>query len=177
MEIVRIPKFSENMEEATVVEWLKQEGEDVSPGDLLASVITDKADVELEAETSGTLLKIIAPEKSSVPVGYVVGLIGSSDEPLPDYEIMNREVTAQFAEELERRAREEESGEAADEVAPAPEKPEAKDGVGRVAASPAAKRLAREHRIELSEVKEWAGADGPISQEMVEAFLREREGK
>jgi len=177
MEIVRIPKFSENMEEATIVEWLKQEGADVSPGDLLASVITDKADVEIEAETSGTLLKITAPEKSSVPVGYVVGLIGSPDEPLPDYESMNREATQQFAEELERRAHEEESAEAVDEVVPAPEQPKVRDRGGRVAASPAAKRLAREHGIELSEVRDWAGADGPLSQELVEAFLREKEGQ
>jgi pyruvate dehydrogenase E2 component (dihydrolipoamide acetyltransferase) len=177
MEVLRIPKFSENMEEATVVEWLKGEGDPVQQGDLMLSVITDKADVEIEAETSGTLLKVIAPEKSSVPVGYVVGLIGSPGEPFPDYETMNREVTEQFALELERRAREESEK--------APDEPEAKapprtlpphDGAaGRVAATPAAKRLSREHGIELAQVRDWAKAEGPVSQEMVEAFLRERQ--
>jgi len=174
MELVRIPKFSENMEEATIIEWLKNEGDPVEPGDLLLSVITDKADVEVEAESSGTLLRIIAAEKSSVPVSYVVGLVGAADEPVPDYEALNREVTEQFA--LEAASADEGEDEppvgtpAAEEPEPAP-KP-AKKG-GRVPASPAAKRLAKEHGVDLAQVQKWAGTTGPVSQEMVEAFLKE----
>ncbi len=162
MELIRIPKFSENMDEATIVEWMKAEGDAIEQGDHLLTVITDKADVEMEAETAGTLLKIVAEEKSSVPVSYVVGLIGSPDEELPDFEAMNKEARAQFAA----------SNEGLDKPASPKEKPArpARKST-RVPATPKAKRLAKKNGIDLAAVLEAANAEGPVTEEMVQAYV------
>ncbi|MDA0836414.1 MAG: hypothetical protein O3B01_04620 [Planctomycetota bacterium] len=162
MDLIRIPKFSENMEEATIVEWIKAEGEPVEKGDHLLTVITDKADVEIEAETAGTLLKIVAGEKSSVPVGYIVGLIGSSGEVLPDYETMNNEASALFSSDTE-------GFDPATASRQRPSRPVSKSD--RVAATPKAKRLAKKNGLDLATIQEWANADGPVSEEMVQGYM------
>ncbi len=77
-------QLSENMEEGTVGHWHKAEGDTVQEGDLLVEIVTEKATFELEAESSGILRRIYAPEKSVVPVGYVLAVIGDADEDIPD---------------------------------------------------------------------------------------------
>jgi pyruvate dehydrogenase E2 component (dihydrolipoamide acetyltransferase) len=78
---VMMPKLSEQMETGKVIKWLKQEGDRVQSGDILAEVETDKADVEMEAFGSGVLRKILVPAGGSAPVG---GLIGVIAEPADD---------------------------------------------------------------------------------------------
>jgi pyruvate dehydrogenase E2 component (dihydrolipoamide acetyltransferase) len=174
MELIRIPKFSENMEEATIVEWLKAEGETVAAGELLLSVITDKADFEIESPASGTLLKIVAPEKSSVPIRYVVGLVGTPGEALPDVEGINREAREQFLREaLKGKPAEGPPSVAGAAPGPEPVQPRGPETAGgRIAATPAAKRLARDRGIDLAEVARWARPAGPITQELIEEFVQ-----
>ncbi len=66
---VVMPKLSEAMETGKVIKWLKQEGDRVQGGDILAEVETDKADVEMEAFGAGVLRKILVPAGSQAPVG------------------------------------------------------------------------------------------------------------
>jgi len=80
---VILPKLAENIDEATVGQWFKAEGEPVADGELLFEAITDKAAVEVRAEGSGVLRKIYATENSVVPVGQVIGVIAEPDEELP----------------------------------------------------------------------------------------------
>jgi pyruvate dehydrogenase E2 component (dihydrolipoamide acetyltransferase) len=166
MDLIRIPKFSENMDEATIVEWMKSEGDPIEQGDHLLTVITDKADVEIEAEAAGTLLKIVAEEKSSVPVSYIVGLIGSPSDELPDYESMNDEARAQFTVGTE-------GLDSAAKPKKRPSKPAQRSA--RVAATPKAKRLAKKNSIDLAAVQEFAKADGPVTEDMVQAFIESAE--
>lgn len=86
---VSVPQYFENMEEATIGVWLKKEGETVSQGEALCELITEKTTFELEAEADGILRRILAPEKSIVPVGFTLAFIGGEDEPLPDIEAEN----------------------------------------------------------------------------------------
>jgi pyruvate dehydrogenase E2 component (dihydrolipoamide acetyltransferase) len=72
---VVMPKLSEQMETGKIIKWLKQEGDRVQSGDILAEVETDKADVEMEAFGSGVLRKILVPAGGSVPVGALIGVI------------------------------------------------------------------------------------------------------
>ncbi len=86
---VTVPQYFENMEEATVGVWLKKEGEAVAPGEPLCELITEKTTFELPAEGEGVLRLILAPEKSVVPVGFTLAIIGDETEPLPDIEAEN----------------------------------------------------------------------------------------
>ncbi|HPD16355.1 MAG TPA: 2-oxo acid dehydrogenase subunit E2 [Planctomycetota bacterium] len=83
---VIMPKLAANIEEATIGQWFKQEGEPVAAGEPLFEAITDKAAVEVKAEAAGVLRRIVARENSVVPVGQVIALVGGADEPLPEVE-------------------------------------------------------------------------------------------
>jgi len=72
---VVMPKLSDQMENGKIIKWLKQEGDPVQAGDILAEVETDKADVEMEAFGSGVLRKILVPAGSAAPVGGLIGVI------------------------------------------------------------------------------------------------------
>lgn len=74
--LLRVPKLYENMDEATVGEWLVQEGELVNEGQLIVELITDKRTEQIPTTKAGRLLSIIAREKSVVPVGYILAVIG-----------------------------------------------------------------------------------------------------
>jgi pyruvate dehydrogenase E2 component (dihydrolipoyllysine-residue acetyltransferase) len=72
---VVMPKLSEQMETGKIIKWLKQEGDRVQSGDILAEVETDKADVEMEAFGAGVLRKILVSAGDTVPVGALIGVI------------------------------------------------------------------------------------------------------
>jgi len=79
-EIIRMPKMSDTMEEGVIASWLKKEGEEVSSGDILAEVETDKATMELESYQDGILLHVGVKESDSVPVDGVLAIIGEKGE-------------------------------------------------------------------------------------------------
>lgn len=79
-EVIRMPKMSDTMEEGVIASWLKKEGEEVSSGDVLAEVETDKATMELESYQDGFLLHIGVQEKESVPVDGILAVIGEKGE-------------------------------------------------------------------------------------------------
>ncbi|MBL9211796.1 MAG: pyruvate dehydrogenase complex dihydrolipoamide acetyltransferase [Opitutaceae bacterium] len=78
--IIEMPKLSDTMTVGTLVKWLKQEGDTVKAGDMLAEVETDKATMELESFFDGTLLKIFAPGGSQVALGAALCAIGKPGE-------------------------------------------------------------------------------------------------
>lgn len=84
MQEIRLPQLGQSVEEASIVEWFKQEGDRIEKGERVFSVQTDKAEIEVEAEASGTLRKILVAPDVFVPVLTVVALVGEPDEPLPD---------------------------------------------------------------------------------------------
>lgn len=79
-EVIRMPKMSDTMEEGVIASWLKKEGDEVSSGDVLAEVETDKATMELESYQDGVLLYIGVKEKEAVPVDGVLAVIGEKGE-------------------------------------------------------------------------------------------------
>lgn len=83
-EIIRMPKMSDTMEEGVIASWMKKEGDEVSSGDILAEVETDKATMELESYQDGVLLHIGAKEQDSVPVDGVIAIIGEKGEDISD---------------------------------------------------------------------------------------------
>ena len=157
MYLVRIPKASENLEAATIGKWLKAEGDAVAEGEPVVEVLTDKADFAIEAERAGQVRRIVAPEKSTVPVGYIIAVIADNSEPLPDIDAENRSICQA--------------------AAAAPAKPD-KTGTARpalsgrkIAATPAARRIARERGVDLAAVAAALDKTGVLTAEDVEAYL------
>lgn len=79
-EVIRMPKMSDTMEEGVIASWIKKEGDEVSSGDVLAEVETDKATMELESYQDGVLLHIGVKEQDAVPVDGVIAIIGEKGE-------------------------------------------------------------------------------------------------
>ncbi|MGH2603735.1 MAG: biotin/lipoyl-containing protein, partial [Dehalococcoidia bacterium] len=79
-----MPQMGAEMEEGTVLKWLKQPGDTVNKGDIIAEIETDKATVELDSFESGTFLRAVVDEGTTVPVGQVIGYLGEPGEQAPD---------------------------------------------------------------------------------------------
>ena len=77
---VVLAKLSPTMDEGTIVKWNKKEGDPVKQGDVLAEIETDKANMEMEAQGSGVLRKILVPAGSKAPVGSLIGVIADPNE-------------------------------------------------------------------------------------------------
>ncbi|MDX6465054.1 MAG: hypothetical protein QOI27_94 [Gaiellaceae bacterium] len=173
---VKLPRLGQGMESGTIVKWLKSEGEDVKKGDPLYELDTDKVTQEVEAEASGTLLKI-AIREGEVEVGRTIGFIGDEGEtveaPADD---AREEASAEAPDSAEKpavapkRDAERAEGRAAStngSSAPTSEPPPPQESGGRIKASPLARRIARERGIELSQVR-GTGPDGRIVAEDLE---------
>ncbi|MBM3939484.1 MAG: biotin/lipoyl-binding protein, partial [SAR202 cluster bacterium] len=76
---VVMPQMGYDMTEGTVVKWIKNEGDAVKKGDVIAEIETDKATVEMEADAAGVLRRIVVGPGNKVPVGEVIAYIGSAD--------------------------------------------------------------------------------------------------
>src|SRR5579864_5142093 len=76
---VTMPRLSDTMQEGTIAAWLKKPGEQVSKGDVIAQIETDKATMDLTAFEAGTLQEILAPEGTTVEIGKPVARIGSGE--------------------------------------------------------------------------------------------------
>jgi pyruvate dehydrogenase E2 component (dihydrolipoamide acetyltransferase) len=136
---VPIPKVNTNIEEVTITAWLKKEGDRVRKGDPLVEVTTEKAAMEIESPASGTLRRRLAMEKSTLPVGYVIAIVGDEAEPVPDVTKMNHDLLERYRQRS-----------AAGRSGKTPKIDIAPRTVVR--ATPAARRLAREKGIDLSSV-------------------------
>lgn len=162
VEIVKMPRLSDTMEEGTVASWLKKVGDQVEEGDILAEIETDKATMEFESFYSGTLLHIGIQEGESAPVDTVLAVIGPK----------GTDVDAVLAGGSSTSAKE--AGTETEKSIPKPEVSEepvsvaAQDGQ-RIFASPLAKRLAQEKGIDLSAIK-GSGDQGRIIRKDIEEY-------
>ena len=160
-----MPQMGYDMQEGTVVRWMKSEGDEVKRGEVIAEIETDKAVVEMEAYDSGVLRKILVAEGTTVPVGQLIGIIGTPDEPLPDLEAAVA-APAPSAEALPK-APAKTSLEPPPQTlaeAPAVDKPPA-----MVKASPVARRLADEKTLDIKLIP-GTGPRGRITKDDVLAY-------
>lgn len=81
---VIMPKLGVDMQEGQILEWKKKEGDEVKEGEILLEIMSDKTNMELEAEASGTLLKILKQDGETVPVTEVIAYIGAKGEAIPE---------------------------------------------------------------------------------------------
>ncbi|MFD2247822.1 pyruvate dehydrogenase complex dihydrolipoamide acetyltransferase [Pontibacter ruber] len=121
-EVIRMPKMSDTMTEGVIASWLKNVGDSVSSGDVLAEVETDKATMELESYNDGTLLYIGPKKGEAVPVDGVIAIIGKEGEDISGLlsEVQGGGQPAAKAEEKPAEQKEEKKGAApAKQEAPA----------------------------------------------------------
>ena len=79
-ETINMPKLGFDMAEGTLVRWVKQVGENINKGDVLAEIETDKATVEVELSASGVVLEHIVDQGSVVPVNAPIAVVGAEGE-------------------------------------------------------------------------------------------------
>ena len=156
-----MPKLGVDMQEGEIIEWKKQEGDVVNEGDILLEIMSDKTNMELEAEDSGVLLKITRQAGETVPVTEVIGYIGAEGEVVAD-----KAASAPAAEPTPKV--EEVAAVAEPVVAAQTQAPVVHEG-GKVRATPKARKLARELGIDLAQVP-GTGAKGRVHADDVENF-------
>jgi pyruvate dehydrogenase E2 component (dihydrolipoamide acetyltransferase) len=184
---VLMPKLSDTMEEGKIIKWLKQPGDVVKSGDMLAEVETDKANMEIEAFDEGVVTELKVGEGESAPIGAVIAVLGAAGEaaaPKGGAKKAEREpAAAKIAAADAPPARE--SAPAEKKPAPAPSREAAAapkpapaaaaasstqgDGSGSgVKASPLARKIAAERGIDLSRVR-GTGPGGRIVEKDLDA--------
>ena len=151
MRRVLLPTLDVNTTHATLTAWHKKIGDTLRAGDIVAELTTDKAAFDLESPCDGILLKILAPEKSILPAGYILALVGAPGD-------MDETAESDNAALLEATVP---SGEAAPKnldvensllnIGHSPSPPP------QIRATPKARRLAQQHNIDLAKVHAQTG--------------------
>ena len=171
---VYMEALSPTMEEGTLVSWLKNEGDEVQEGDVLAEVETDKATMELAARGSGVLRKRLIGEGDTAEVGKVIAVVAGADEDISDIEGAGDGDGGAPPSAKAEPAAEAETAEAAEAPSGARQKeePQAESepsrGDGRIKASPLARRLADEAGVDLGRIQ-GSGPGGRIIKRDIEA--------
>jgi len=166
--VIQMPLLSDTMTEGVIHKWLKQVGDTVKSGDLLAEVETDKATMEIEAYEDGTLLYAGVKEGEAAPVNSVIAVIGEKGA---DYEtLLKAYAGGQPAAEKKEAAAAPEAAPKAEAAPAKAEEPAAASTGGRILASPLAKSIAKEKGIDIAKVK-GTGEGGRIIKSDVDNYV------
>lgn len=167
VEVVKMPRLSDTMEEGTVASWLKKVGDKVEEGDILAEIETDKATMEFESFYSGTLLYIGIQEGESSPVDAVLAVIGPEGTDVDA--VLNSKPKSSGTKDSSAKA------EATSETVSTPEATKeettsvATNDGQRIFASPLAKKIASDKGLNLADIN-GSGDHGRITKKDVENF-------
>ena len=159
-----MPQMGYDMQEGTVVRWLKAEGSNVEIGEPVAEIETDKAVVEFESYAEGVLQRILINEGTTVPVGEVIAIVGE------DSEVMGTTAESESPAPVAEPEPAEEETHAAIPLGaasvPPPDEPEEPAERQRVLATPVARQIAAEAGIGLATV-EGTGPGGRVTKDDV----------
>jgi pyruvate dehydrogenase E2 component (dihydrolipoamide acetyltransferase) len=171
---VLMPQMGYDMDEGTLLRWLKSPGDNVERGEPIAEIETDKVNIEIEAFDSGVLARTLIGEGDTVPVGQVIAIIGEPGEEIEDVSAPETTSANGAAAPEEAEAEREAVGVSAPQ--PGPERAEARPSTmetpsgERVRASPLVRRLAAEHSIELSKIS-GTGPHGRIVKRDIQPYV------
>ncbi|MEX1079606.1 MAG: dihydrolipoamide acetyltransferase family protein [Homoserinimonas sp.] len=180
MSEVTMPRLSDTMEEGELARWMKNVGDRVEKGDVLAEIETDKATMDLEVFESGVLEKQLVKEGTMVPIGQAVAVIGDGSS-TGDEEPEAEEPAPKTEDEPEEDATAEPGAEAASTEPAETEPAEAEQAAGdKPRMSPLARKLARDNDIDLASVT-GTGPEGRIIRADIESAIeakgRDEEGE
>ena len=166
---VIMPKLGETMQEATIVKWLKNEGDKVSKGEPLLEITTDKIVTEIIAPASGVLLKKVADEGDVVPIKGIIGIIGDADEKL-DISVIDEKKKIKLNSEISLKEpflRENNK----EEISLRKEKV-----ISKIKASPAAKKIAQEEGINLADIPTTGPMGRCTRQDVISWIEKQKKG-
>jgi pyruvate dehydrogenase E2 component (dihydrolipoamide acetyltransferase) len=170
---ILMPALSPTMEKGNLARWLKKEGDKVKSGDVLAEIETDKATMEVEAIDEGVLAKIVVPDGTQdVPVNALIGVIAAEGEDAGAAAAGAGSSPAPAAAAAAPKPQETPAAQAPSATptaAPAAAAAPASPGA-RLFASPLARRLAKESRVDLARIK-GSGPHGRIVERDVKAAI------
>jgi len=165
--VIAMPRLSDTMEEGTVASWLKNVGDNVEEGDILAEIETDKATMEFESFYEGVLLYVGIAEGESAKVDSLLSIIGPKGTDVSSIVAAHKEgnLTSNDSKIDFKTA----TVEAIETIENTPETSSTTNTGGRIFASPLAKKIAKDKGINLSEVK-GTGENGRIVKRDVENY-------
>ncbi len=190
VEVITMPRLSDTMEEGTVATWLKQEGDSIEEGDILAEIETDKATMEFESFYSGTLLKIGIEEGDTAKVDSLLAIVGpegtdvsevmknfkkgggSSKDKKKETKSNDASTSKGKSEDKKEKASKDASKDKSEEKSKSSDKKQSGQATkddGRIFVSPLAKKLAEEKGINLSQVQ-GSGDNGRIVKKDIENY-------
>lgn len=172
VEVIKMPRLSDTMEEGTVASWLKKVGDSVEEGDILAEIETDKATMEFESFYSGTLLHIGIQEGDGAPVDSLLAIIGPEGTDV-DAVLAAQSGGGSPAEKPKAESKKSEDSAGQKEAEKEVATTSTADG-DRIFASPLAKRIASEKGIDLAKVN-GSGDNGRIIKRDVEGYQPAKE--
>lgn len=172
-EIIIMPKLGFNMNEGKLVQWYKSEGEEITKGEPLFSVETDKTNMDIEATSDGVVKKLLIEEGDQIPVTLPIAVIGSADEDVSaavaDAKAQLAAGGADVADAEEEPAAAEKAETPAEAKAPAAA-PKTSDGVIRI--TPRARRVAAENDLAIENLAiEGTGWQGGICEKDILEYL------
>ena len=171
-EIITMPRLSDTMTEGVVAQWLKKVGDKISEGDILAEIETDKATMEFESFSEGTLLYIGLKDGEGAPVDSLLAIIGDKGENIDaiikDFNVANPSSEDDSKKEEPKTVTTEPTKKAP--VVVEASQPAAIVNTGRIIASPLAKKIASEKGINLATVL-GTGENGRIVKSDVENYV------
>lgn len=173
-ETITMPKLGFDMAEGILVRWLKKEGESINKGEVLAEIETDKATVEVESSAVGTVRRLLIDEGAVVPVGQAIAIVGSPDERIEE---PASATGAKSPESAVPRAAQVEISPAVPPsplpVTTTPVMPSADQPALQLKASPLARRIAEENRIDIARLQ-GSGPGGRIVKRDIEMAMSAR---
>jgi len=172
---IKMPQLSDTMDAGKILLWEKQEGDPVKRGDILAEVETDKANLQIESFQQGVLLKIVVPAQGTAKVGEVIALVGkegetvdvsktsnaNSEEKTKEVELAHTENTTPQIEVIQKET-------SNPDTSTNQNHSEVASSTDRIKASPLAKKLATQNKVDLSQLT-GSGPNGRIIKKDVEA--------
>jgi len=169
-EEILMPRQGNTVESCILLEWRVNEGDEISAGDIVCEVETDKATFEVESEFDGTVLKILHEEGADVPVLEPIVVVGEPGEDVSQYQGK----TEKPAEETVEEGPKSEPEKKAEQTKPQQPVPQKRDGDGELAISPRAKNLAEAKGVDYSSLQ-GSGPGGRIIERDIQAVLGESE--
>ncbi len=175
---ITMPALSPTMTEGTLAKWVKNEGDDISPGDVIAEIETDKATMEVEAVEEGKLAKIIiSAGTENVPVNEMIAVMLEEDEDDSALQDFLNQSTNDDAPSKEPKAEDAEKGHGRTKQAPEASSSQnnnsqnqSSNNSSRIVASPLAKRIASQNNVNLSQVN-GSGPQGRVVKADVEKAM------
>jgi len=171
-ETINMPKLGFDMAEGLLVRWVRQVGENINKGDVLAEIETDKATVEVESSASGVVLQLIVEQGTMVPVNAPIAVVGKVGEVISNQSSVSSDQSSVISDQSKVESRKSEVAlnveRSTFNVQPASLE------IGSVKASPLAKKIARDNNVNLASIQ-GTGPGGRVVRKDVEAALTSKQ--